>query len=60
MFQNVCFRFNTKINKEYYILDDRLSEINTVGDIGLVFQSNLIFSHHINQTFSKTLRSLSF
>lgn len=45
-----CFRFNTKINKEYYIFNDRVTEINTVYDLGDVLQLNLLFSFYIDQT----------
>lgn len=60
MFQNVFFPSNPKINKKYYIIDDRLKEINAANDLGVEFQSNFLFSSYIGQTFLKALRSFGF
>jgi hypothetical protein len=53
-------RSRNKINYDYHILDDKLVEINTIQDLGVIFQSNLSFLSHIEKSCTKTLKSLGF
>lgn len=56
----VLTRSRTKINHGYYILDDKLVEVNTICVIGVIFQTNLSFSFHIKKSYTKALKSFGF
>jgi hypothetical protein len=53
-------RSRNKINHDYHILDDKLVEVNTIQDLGVIFQSNLSFSSHIDKSCTKALKCLGF
>lgn len=54
------FRTKSKLNFSYYTNGDELAEIDSCNDLGVVFQSNLLFSSNIDYLCSKALRSLGF
>lgn len=45
-----------KFDYEYYILGDKLKQVNNVRDLGVTFQQNLMFSFHVEQICSKALK----
>lgn len=59
-FKMTFSRTKSKVIFDYYINDDKLVEINSCRDLGVVFQPNLLFSSNIEYLCSKALRSLGF
>jgi hypothetical protein len=60
-----CFKMSfsrskNMLNKVYHLLGDNIEEISSVRDLGVVFQTNLLFSSHIDYICSKALRVLGF
>lgn len=51
-------RSRNKINYDYYLLNDKLVEVDTIQDLGVTFQSNLYFSSH--NSCAKALKRLGF
>jgi len=49
-----------KINHDYYIIDEKLAEINTIRDLRVTFQPNLSFYTNIDQSCTKALKTLVF
>jgi hypothetical protein len=53
-------RSKNKLDNVYHFFGERINEITNVRDIGVIFQTNLLFSSHIKYICMKALRCLGF
>jgi hypothetical protein len=53
-------RSRTKLINDYYLFDNRIEDIITIRDLGVVFTTNLTFQPHIDHICVKFLRTLGF
>jgi len=53
-------RTKNKINFNYSINDVILPNVTTIHGLGITFQSDLLFSTHIDQICLKALKTLGF
>jgi hypothetical protein len=53
-------RSKNKLDNIYQFFDERINETTNVRDLGVMFQTNLLFSSHIDYICMKELRYLGF